>query len=225
MPRKKWPSPPLERERIPPLYPILDASFAASFPAARAVGALERAGCLWVQLRAKELSTRAFHDWAVEAVAAGRPAGVAVLVNDRVDVARLSGAAGVHLGQDDLSPAAARELLGPRALIGLSTHSLKQARAAEMEPVDYVAIGPVFATRSKESRNAPLGVEGVRRVRQVVSKPLVAIGGITYENGPAVLAAGADSLALISALFSEDRLEATARRLLACYDAARKAWP
>jgi len=222
MPRNGWPSPPLDRKRIPALYPILDASFAAAFPIAAAVEALARAGCLWVQLRAKALSTRAFHDWAQEAVGVARPRGLAVLVNDRADVAWLSGADGVHLGQDDLSPAAARKILGPKALIGLSTHSLAEAREADEEPVDYLAIGPIFETRSKESSYPPLGVEGIQRVRDVVRKPLVAIGGITFENGPAVLAAGADSLAVISALYAQNDLERTARRLAACYDAARQ---
>jgi thiamine-phosphate pyrophosphorylase len=222
MGRKSWPSWPLDRERVPSLHPILDAAFAQSFPAKKAIAALARAGCRWVQLRAKELSSRAFYDWAIEAVGAARSAGIAVLVNDRADIALLSAASGVHLGQEDLSPAAARRLLGRRALIGLSTHSVDEARQAEQEPVDYVAIGPVFETRSKASPFPPLGIEGVGRVRQVVKKPLVAIGGITRDNGRAVLEAGADSLAVLSALFAGPDLELTARELLACYDAARK---
>jgi thiamine-phosphate pyrophosphorylase len=197
-----------------PLYPILDASFEGVHPAGPAVRALARAGCPWVQLRAKELSSGRFLEWAREAVEEARAAGIQLLVNDRADVALLAGADGVHLGQDDLPPEAARELLGTGAVIGLSTHSLGEAEAAGRSPVDYVAIGPVFETRSKESPHRPLGAAGVAEVRRAVTKPLVAIGGITAENGGSVLRAGADSLAVISALDVGGDLERSARRLL-----------
>jgi len=201
-------------ETLPKLYPILDASFEKAWPAKVAVQALARAGCRIIQLRAKKLSGRAFHDWACEAQETARPMGVILIVNDRVDVALTARAAGVHLGQDDLSAMAARRVLGDGAIIGLSTHTVEQAAAAERLPVDYVAIGPAFPTVTKEKTDRPLGPEGIARVREVVGKPLVAIGGITLENGPSLLRAGADSLAVISALMGAGELTGTARRML-----------
>lgn len=204
----------ISRLFVPPLYPILDASFPAAWPASEAVSALARAGCRIVQLRGKELSSRALYEWAREASEAAGQLDVALLVNDRADVALMVRAAGVHLGQDDLSPSSARRILGPDALIGLSTHSLEQAREADSDPIDYVAIGPVYPTGSKPSTNTLLGPEGVARVREVVSKPLVAIGGIKRDNGRRVLDAGADALAVISALLKPGDLETAARELI-----------
>lgn len=197
------------------LYPIVDAAIASYEELAEDVGALARAGCRLVQFRAKELSGRELHDWALRGVAVAREAGTKLVVNDRADVAFLTEADGVHLGQDDITPGAARRLLGDEAIIGLSTHDLDQAKAASAEPVDYVAIGPVFATRSKRDHERPLGIEGVRAVRAVVEKPLVAIGGITLETAPALLEAGVDGLAVISALGKGGDLEATARAWMA----------
>jgi thiamine-phosphate pyrophosphorylase len=149
-----------------------------------------------------------------EAIESSVGLDVKLLVNDRADVALTVGAVGVHLGQDDLSPDGARRILGPKAVIGFSTHTVEQAREASDRPVDYIAVGPVFATKSKKSAYAPLGPEGVYRVRQVVSKPLVAIGGITLENGGDVLEAGADSLAVISALMETGNIGSAAREMM-----------
>ena len=124
----------------------------------------------------------------------------------------------MHLGQEDISPQSARKVLGANAVVGYSTHSVDQARDADGEPVSYVAIGPVFATPTKKSEVEPLGSEGVAQVRKVVGKPLVAIGGITLENGRSVLDAGADSLAVISALMSAPDLETAARRMLEIWE-------
>jgi thiamine-phosphate pyrophosphorylase len=196
------------------LYPIIDASFSSVRPAAPAVHKLARAGCRLIQLRSKELSSQAFYEWARITVQSTQGLGIKILINDRADVALTVGAAGVHLGQDDLSPEAARKILGPKAVIGLSTHSVEQAQEANVSPVDYIAIGPVFAPKSKRSEHQPLGPRGVRRVRQVVTKPLVAIGGITLGNGREVLDAGADSLAVISALMEANDMEAAAREMM-----------
>jgi len=147
-------------------------------------------------------------------VETGSELGVDILVNDRADVALTVGAAGVHVGQEDLSPESARSVLGPDAIIGCSTHSVDEAREADLGPASYVAVGPVFATATKTSRQRPLGPEGVSRVRKAVSKPLVAIGGIHIGNGRAVLGAGADSLAVISALMDAPELEEAARRMM-----------
>ena len=126
-------------------------------------------------------------------------AGALFVMNDRVDYAALLGG-GAHLGQDDLPPAAARRVIGPEALLGFSTHNEKQLREANSEPVDYIALGPVFSTASKRNPDPVVGLEELTRLRPIVSKPLVAIGGITLDNSRAVLDAGADSVAVISAL-------------------------
>ncbi|HJS73815.1 MAG TPA: thiamine phosphate synthase [Vicinamibacteria bacterium] len=196
------------------LYPILDASLETLDSLSLGVRALARAGCRLIQLRAKDLLDDEFHRWALAARAASREAGAKLLINDRVDVALLSGADGVHLGHEDLSPEAAREILGESAIIGLSTHGVDEARLAARAPVDYVAIGPIFETSTKTSGRSTLGVEGARAVRAVVAKPLVAIGGITVSNAPALFEAGVDGVAVISALKTGD-IEAIARRFLA----------
>src|SRR5262249_20708806 len=129
------------------------------------------------------------------------------------DVARIVGADGVHVGQDDLDPRAVRSLLPPGALVGVSTHTLDQLGRAAEAPVDYVAIGPVFPTRSKAAPDPLVALEAVRRARDLTRRPLVAIGGITGENARSVVEAGADGLAVISALLAQPDLEAAARRL------------
>jgi thiamine-phosphate pyrophosphorylase len=182
-----------------------------------AVRALARAGCLLVQLRAKELSPAELLEWAKDARRIANAEGIRLIVNDRVDVARIAGADGVHLGQGDLSASSARKILGGEAIIGLSAHDVDQARRAEAEPVDYVAIGPVFETGSKASPGPVVGLEGARAAREVVAKPLVAIGGITLDRAASVLSTGVDGLAVISALrtTSEGRsLESVARTWL-----------
>ena len=195
------------------LYPILDASLETLDSLSPGVRALARAGCRLIQLRAKDLPDDEFHRWALAAREASREAGTKLLINDRVDIALLSGADGVHLGHEDLSPEAAREILGESAIVGLSTHGVDEARLAADAPVDYVAIGPIFETSTKTSGRSTLGVEGARAVRAVVAKPLVAIGGITLERAPELFEAGIDGVAVISALKTGD-LETIARRFL-----------
>jgi thiamine-phosphate pyrophosphorylase len=175
------------------------------------VRALARAGVSLVQLRAKDLSGAEFHRWALATREVSRECGIRLVVNDRVDVALLVGADGVHLGQDDLSPEGARRILGESAIIGLSTHDVAEAMQSGSRPVDYLAIGPIFETSTKTSGRSTLGVEGARAVREVTVKPLVAIGGITLETAPALLRAGLDGVAVISALKSGEDLELLAR--------------
>lgn len=132
-----------------------------------------------------------------------RERGLKVIINDRVDIALALKANGVHLGQDDLPPEAARRLLGPRVILGFSTHNLTQARLAVKMPIDYLAIGPIFQTSSKHASDSPVGLDGLRQVRQAVGKiPLVAIGGITSETSQDVLKAGADAIAVISDIWT-----------------------
>jgi thiamine-phosphate pyrophosphorylase len=162
------------------------------------VSALARAGARLLQLRAKALGGRALLECARDAVLAAHAAGALLIVNDRPDVARIAEADGVHVGQDDLAPADARRILGPAAIVGVSTHDLTQAAAAA--DVDYVAVGPVFATASKERPDPVVGLALVRTARAALRGPLVAIGGITADNAREVADAGADGLAVISAL-------------------------
>ncbi len=191
--------------KLSALYPILDDGFETKRSLPTSVAAFARAGCRLVQLRAKTLTTRELMEWAQICVQEARRHQMTILINDRADVALLSGADGVHLGQDDLSVESARRVLGDEAIVGLSTHTLDQARLASRENVDYVAIGPVFDTRTKVGAFPAVGVEGVARVKSIVGKPLVAIGGLTLSSAPDVLGAGADGLAVISALYSEGK--------------------
>jgi thiamine-phosphate pyrophosphorylase len=145
--------------------------------------------------------------------------GAAVIVNDRVDVARIARAAGVHVGQDDLPPSQARELLGADAIVGFSTHSLAQIRAALAEPVTYLAVGPIFGTRTKDTGYAAVGLELVAEAARTAGTPIVAIGGITLESAPSVLAAGATCVAVVGDLLVGDpaaRVRAYVERLAAC---------
>jgi thiamine-phosphate pyrophosphorylase len=168
---------------------------------AEQVARLIDGGATLIQLREKHDSPREFYREAEEALSLARARGARLIINDRVDIALALGADGVHLGQDDLPPEAARQLLGSRAIIGYSTHHLEQAREAARRPIDYIAIGPIFPTSSKENPDPVVGLEGLRRVRRVTGRiPLVAIGGINLENARAALDAGADAVAVISAL-------------------------
>jgi thiamine-phosphate pyrophosphorylase len=179
------------------LYPLTDRRI-SGLSHAEQVSLLAQGGATLVQLREKTLSPREFYDAAAVALRVARERGVKIIINDRVDIALALKADGVHLGQDDLSPEAARRILGPEAIIGFSTHTLEQALAAMDMPIDYIAIGPIFGTSTKEKADPPLSIDGLRRVRKAVNtKPLVAIGGLTLENSAAVLAAGADALAII----------------------------
>jgi thiamine-phosphate pyrophosphorylase len=131
---------------------------------------------------------------------ASLPGDVLLFLNDRADICALSSCAGLHIGQEDISPAGARRVIGSGPLLGISTHNESQIAIANEAEVDYIAIGPVFATTSKENPDPVIGLEGVRRARGLTSKPLVAIGGIAQSNASSVIDAGADSIAVISAL-------------------------
>ena len=170
-----------------------------------------------MQLREKHLAPREFYREAEEALRAARELGVRLIINDRVDIALALSVDGVHLGQDDLPPAAARELLGEHAVIGFSTHNVEQAREAARLPIDYLAIGPIFLTSSKDNPDPVVGLEGLRLVRQIIGPlPLVAIGGIRLENIEDVLKAGADSVACLSLLLEEPtEIESRTREVLA----------
>ncbi len=187
---------------LPKIYPITDARLTA-LSHAEQTARLLAGGADFIQLREKRAAPREFFADAARAVEIARAAGARIVVNDRVDIALALRADGVHLGQDDLPPEAARRVLGERAVIGFSTHSVEQAIAARRMPIDYIAIGPVFATATKENPDEVVGLEGVRAVRRAIGDfPLVAIGGIDFENAAEVLSAGADSLAVIKTVLT-----------------------
>lgn len=208
--------------RLPKLYPITDVRL-TGLSHAEQVARLATGGATFVQLREKHLSPREFYQEASEALRVARGLGVRLIINDRVDIALALKADGVHLGQDDLAPDAARRLLGPNAIIGFSTHNIEQAQGAARLPVNYIAIGPIYQTSSKEKPDPVVGLEGLRRVkRETGSMPLVAIGGITRENALSVLSAGADAVACISTLLERPaEIKERTRALLSALEAQK----
>ena len=203
--------------RLPPLYAIVDPLDTGRDPVALAAAFLE-GGARLLQLRLKHATPRELLAAAAAICPLVHAAGALFLVNDRPDVARAVAADGVHLGQDDVPVAAARRVLGPGALIGVSTHDLDEARAGEADGADYLGIGPVYETTSKTRPLAPRGLELVRAARATVRLPLVAIGGITAATASAVRAAGADAVAMIAALVRAPDPAAAVREALAALD-------
>jgi thiamine-phosphate pyrophosphorylase len=186
----------------PPIYPITDTRLSGLSHAAL-VQQLIAGGATLIQLREKHTSPREFYEDAEKAVEIARARNVKIIINDRVDIALTLGADGVHLGQEDLPPAEARKILGENAIIGYSTHSIEQALEAAKLPLDYIAFGPVYDTRTKENPDKTVGLDGLKWVREAVAGfPLVAIGGINSANLQPVFEAGADSAAIISDLFT-----------------------
>lgn len=189
----------------------------ASFPAQAALALgdeLLAAGVPWLQLRCRRIATRDHLDVACDLVARAAPSGARVIVNDRLDVALVAGAAGVHLGQGDLPLAAARRAGGDRLVVGISTHSLAEAECAQAGGADYVGFGPMYPTASKEDALTPRSLDELRRLRATLTIPIVAIGGITEATAADVLAAGADAVAMIGALASASDPRALVSRLL-----------
>ncbi len=187
------------RPRLPRVYPILDTASLArlNFDPVQAAAALLKGGARILQLRHKGFWSREVFAQAEEIAALCRDASASFVVNDRADYASLLHA-GLHLGQDDLLPADARLVIGGEPMTGFSTHNPDQMRAAVSEPVDYLAFGPVFTTASKQRPDPTVGIAGLRTVRELTPKPLVAIGGITRANAALCWDAGADSVAIIA---------------------------
>ena len=182
------------------LHLVTDAALCGPRGVEAVVAAAVRGGVTCVQLREKTLDTRPFVERARALKALLAPLGVPLIINDRLDVALASGADGVHVGQHDMRVDDVRRWLGPEALVGLSIESTGQLDAAEHEPVDYYGISPVFATPTKTDTAAALGLDGLAALRARTRRPLVAIGGIHVGNAPDVMAAGANGLAVVSAL-------------------------
>jgi thiamine-phosphate pyrophosphorylase len=193
---------------LPRLYPILDRSaFADTEALLAAAEELLAGGVTLLQYRNKHGNARQMLN---EALQLKKVVGdrAHLFMNDRADLAVAAGYAGVHVGQEDLSPEAARRVIGPKLSLGVSTHNPEQLQVADATSADYLALGPVFNTSSKERPDPVVGLEGVRRARALTSKPLVAIGGITRANARSVIEAGADSVAVIADLLKEPRRSA-----------------
>jgi thiamine-phosphate pyrophosphorylase len=193
---------------VPRLYAIVDAAF---FPSTQAlmslVDELVAGGCPLLQYRNKNGNAHVMLEQARELkrLVGGK---VKLIMNDRADLCVAAEFDGVHVGQDDLSPESVRRVIGPDRTLGVSTHNTGQLRSADRTSADYLAFGPVFSTSSKEKPDPLVGLDGVRRARQLTRKPLVAIGGITRANAASVIEAGADSVAVISDLIREPRKSA-----------------
>lgn len=200
--------------RPPRVYAIADVATLGPDRLAAAAAEIAAAGVGWIQLRSKSLADREIFRRVEECHRALEGSGCRLWMDDRVDLAALFPFSGVHLGQADLPPAAARRVVGPGLWIGCSTHDPEQVRRADVDPeVDVVAYGPVFSTGSKLDPDPPVGLEGLRSARALTGKPLVAIGGIDAGSIGSVLDAGADSAAMIGAICHGD-IGANCRRLL-----------
>ena len=203
------------------LYLVIGPGHCAGRPMADVAEAAVLGGASLVQLRDKTSPTRRQIDDAGELKARLAPLGAPLLINDRVDVALAAGADGVHLGQGDMDPGDARRLLGENAIIGVTVHSLDEARAVAVDRVDYVSIGGVFATASKNNPDAPIDVAGLAEIAALFDLPLVAIAGITPDNAASVIAAGVAGVAVISAVCAASDPRAAAHRLRAIVDGAK----
>jgi thiamine-phosphate pyrophosphorylase len=184
---------------------------------------LADAGVRLLQYRNKSASAPELLESSKRLAAALIPRGVNFIVNDRADVAALSGANGVHVGQDDLGIEAARSVIGPGRLLGASTHNLKQFQQAATSSADYIAIGPVFSTATKANPDPVVGTEFIRRVRTLSDKPIVAIGGITLERAAEVIQAGADLVAVISDILRAPEPALRARQYIELLEAVKPA--
>lgn len=206
--------------QVPRFYPILDTALLErrGFAVLEAADILLAEGVRLLQLRHKGHYSRDLFGVAETIALRCRERGATLIVNDRADIAMLLDA-GLHVGQDDLPPADARRLVGPGRIVGFSTHNEAQFAQAIVEPVDYLAVGPIFATASKSNPDPVVGVKLLRTVRALTNKPLVAIGGVTRQMARDVLAAGADAVAVIGDLYpaplNRRSLEESVRKWLA----------
>lgn len=203
------------------LYVITDAKLSRGRSHLEVIRAAIAGGATVVQYREKEGTTRQLIEEARALRELTRQAGVPFIVNDRVDIALAVDADGVHVGQDDMPAPLARQLMGPGNIVGVSATNLEEALQAERDGADYIGAGPVFATPTKPDAAPPMGLEGLAEICRRVSIPVVAIGGINEENAAAVIEAGADGVAVVSAIVAAPDVEAAARRLREVVEAAR----
>jgi thiamine-phosphate pyrophosphorylase len=204
------------------LYLVTDRRLAGSQPLEELVRAAVRGGVTAVQLREKECSTREFVELARRLKAFLTPAGIPLVINDRVDVALAAGAGGVHLGQSDMDYRDARALLGPDAIVGLSVETTAQAGEAESLDADYLGVSPIFPTPTKTDTAAAWGIEGLAALRKASHHALVAIGGINAANTAEVMHAGADGIAVVSAICAARDPEEASRQLRRAVDETRR---
>lgn len=204
------------------LYLVTDRSLCGGRQLLDVVRESVQGGVTLVQLREKRAATRDFVELARALISELRPVGIPLLVNDRIDVALAVGAEGVHIGQSDMPYEMARELMGPEAIIGLSVETLDQAREAEGLNVDYFGVSPIFTSSTKTDTGTPWGLEGLRTLRQISSKPLVAIGAIDTGNAAEVIDAGADGIAVVSAICAASSPSRAARLLKGAIVPARR---
>lgn len=205
---------------FPKLYVIMDASLLKISETAFAQ-MLAESGVGLVQYRSKAASSRDYFEASLRLAELFRSRGVRFIVNDRADVAALAGADGVHVGQEDLPVEQVRAILGKQRCVGVSTHNLEQFRRAAATSADYIAVGPIFPTSTKHNPDPVVGLELIREVRPLTTKPIVAIGGITLDRAASVMAAGADSVAVASDICSADEPAAQVRRYLERLGAAQ----
>jgi thiamine-phosphate pyrophosphorylase len=207
---------------LPRLYVILDAGL-VTVPEIEIARELAAAGVRLLQYRNKNAPAGQLLASSRTLADALLPRGVTYFVNDRSDVAFLAGASGVHVGQEDLDVEQARSLMGPDRCVGVSTHNLEQFRHAADSSADYIAVGPIFATKSKANPDPVVGTAFVRQVRALTDKPIVAIGGITLERAAEVIEAGADSVAVVSDILGATDPGARARQYIELLGAANTA--
>jgi len=182
------------------LYLVTDRGLCGHRDLEEVVSLAVQGGAAWVQLREKDLPTRLFVEEARRLKKILSPLGVPLIINDRLDVVLASDADGIHIGQEDMPYDIARRLLGPKAIIGLSVETWEDVEQAELLDVDYLGVSPVFTTPTKTDTKGPWGLEGLARIRAFSRHPLVAIGGISRDNAAAVILAGADRIAVVSAI-------------------------
>lgn len=197
------------------LYLVADTAFRRGRNFLQAIEDAVEGGVTAVQIRGKKIEAGELFTLASAAASLLEPHGITLIINDRADVARACSAEGVHLGRDDLPLEAARKILGPDAVIGLSVNTIDEAREAERLGADYIGLGPVFATTTKDTPLPVLGPEGVARIKAAVGIPVVAIGGLNAENVAAIMQAGADGAAVVSAVWCAPDVRAAAQELLA----------
>ena len=200
---------------------VTDSALANGRSLAGIMAAAVQGGVTLVQLREKTASTRAFIEQAKALKRLLAPLRVPLLINDRIDVTLAAGADGAHVGQHDMPVALARQLLGPAAIIGLSITELGQVRDRDVELADYLGVGPIFAQSTKLDATPPLGLDGLAEVRRATGKPIVAIGGVSAANADAVRSAGADGIAVVSAIMGADDPRAAAAALVSGPKAGR----
>jgi thiamine-phosphate pyrophosphorylase len=203
------------------LYVITDSTIARGRPTEEIVAAAIRGGATMIQLREKTWAARDLVQVGHRLLAITRPTGVPLIVNDRVDVALAIDADGVHVGQDDIPVPVARRLLGPDKVVGTSAGTVEEAKQAELDGADYVGVGSIFATASKSDAGDAIGPDALRRIREAIHIPIVAIGGLTASNAPAAIGAGAQGVAVISSVVGAADVASAARMLAEVVRAAK----